>query len=231
MKPRLLIAMLGVACLGALPEGEPGTAADPLVAAYAIGGVRTSPMSVHFTGLPWLLSSTEAHGPMAITAHVGTYVLPAMTTTVTGVDANAVAHAVGYSLSVRRDLIAVSTANVEDYESSRLEAYASFEETVWEVTDASSGASLGTGASFSPLGVYFQTVTAYHVALPDMGLFALVPGCQDLVCAFPPGPGGAVDAGSAGNQPPGFFFSPLNPILSGGATGAQGAGPASGPQY
>jgi len=221
--------MLGVACLGSLPDGESGTAAEPLVAAYAIAGVRRAPGTVHFTGLPRILNSTEATGPMVITTHVGTFVLPAMTTTVTGVDAGAVSHAVGYNLSERRDLLALSTATVTALESSRVEAYASFEETFWEVRDASSGALLGAGASFNPSGVFFRTVMAYHVPLPDMGLFAFVPGCEDLACALPPRPGGEVDAGVTESRAPGFIPSALNPII--GASGAEGAAPVSGLRY
>jgi hypothetical protein len=221
--------MLGVVCLGSLPDGARGTAAEPIVAAYAIAGVRRSPGTVHFTGLPRILNSTEATGPMVITTHVGNFVLPAMTTTVTGVDAAAVSHAVGYNFSERRDLLALSTATLTVRQSSRVEAYASFEETFWEVRDASSGAPLGAGASFNPSGVFFQTVTAQHVALPDMDLFALVPGCESLACAFPPGPGGEVDAGVAERQPPGFIPSALSPLL--GASGAEGAAPVSGLRY
>jgi hypothetical protein len=225
--------MLGVAaCSGSLPDREHGTAADPQVAAYAIAGVRRSPGTVHFTGLPSLLNSTEATGPMVITTHVGTFVMPAMSTTVTGVDPATVSHAVGYSLFERRDLLSLSTATLTDFESSRLEAYASFEETLWEVRDASSGAPLGAGASFNPSGVFFQTVTAYHVPLPDMGLSAFVPGCENLACALPPGPGGEVDAGAAEREAPGFVAVPLNPLFGlGGVSGAEGAAPSAGLRY
>ena len=93
-------ALLGVAdaCSGARSRtARLGAAADPQVSAYAIAGVRTSPGTVHFTGLPWLLNSTEGTAPMVLTTHVGTFVMPAMSTTVTGVDPDKVSQAVGYS--------------------------------------------------------------------------------------------------------------------------------------
>ncbi len=222
--------MLGVAaCSGSLPDRELGTAADPQVGAYAIAGVRTSPGTVHFTGLPWLLDSAEGAGPLVVTTNVGTFVMPAMTSTMTGVDPDKVSQAVGYSLFERHDVIAVSSATLTNLETSRLEAYASFVETLWAVTDASSGALLGAGASFNPSGVYFQTVPGDHVPLPDMGLITFVPGCEDSACARSPGPGGEVDAGAAENQAPGFVPSVLNPLLSGvGAIGTEGGSPGPG---
>ncbi len=219
--------MLGVAaCSGSLPDRELGAAADPQVGEYVIAGVHTSPGTVHFTGLPWLVDSAEGTGPLVVTNNVGTFVMPAMSTTVTGVDPDKVSHAVGYSFFERHDVIAVSSATFTALESSRLEAYASFVETLWEVADASSGAPLGTGASFNPSGVFFRTVTAIHVPLSDMGLVTFVPGCEDLACALPPGPGGEIDAGTAESQAPGFVPSVLDPLTSGvGVIGAEGATP------
>lgn len=210
-----LAVMLGVAaCSGPLPDGALGTATDPQVAAYAIGGVHTAPGTIHFTGLPWLLGSAEGTGPMVVTTNIGTFVLPAISTTLTGIDRDTVSHAVGYSLSARHDIIAVATETLTTLESSRLEAYTSFVETSWEVRDASGGGLLGTGMSFNPSGVFFQTVNAYHAALPDMGLTTFVPGCEDLACAPPPGARGEVDAGAAESRAPGFFPSLINTLLT-----------------
>ncbi|MFT3773949.1 MAG: hypothetical protein QM820_51935 [Minicystis sp.] len=227
MKRACLVALLGVAaCSGSLPDEELGSAADPQLAAYSIAGVRMSPLSVHFTGLPWLLNSVEATGPIVVTAHVGTFVLPTMTTTVSEVAPAAVSGAVGYSLSQRRDLYAVSSATIPAVQTSRLEAYASFEETFWDVVDATTGVPLGSGASFNPSGVFFQTVDAKHTALPDMGLFTFVQGCENLKC-FPlpafAGGAGEADAGAESREVPGFIPSPINPIINaGGGEGGVG---------
>jgi hypothetical protein len=210
--------VLGLAaCSSALADGDLGTAADRQGVAYSIAGVHASPGTIHFIGLPWLLNSAEATGPIVITTHVGTFVAPVMSTTVTGVDPDAVMHAVGYSLSQRHDLLAVSSANLRAFESSRLEAYASFDETSWQVCDAASGAVLGSGSSFDPSGVFFQTVTARHVALPDMGVVELVPLCAAPPCAVPPGVEGEGDAGAADHQVPGFVPSSAGPLALGGA--------------
>ena len=214
MTARWLAATLGLAaCSSALADGELGTAASRQVLTYAVAGA--SPGTVHFTGLPWLLNSAEATGPIVLTTHVGTFVAPVMTTTVTGVDRDAVAHTVGYSLSERHDLLAVSSATLREFEASRLEAYASFDETCWEVRDAASGAVVGSGSSFDPSGVFFQTVNATHVALPDMGLVELVPACVPP-CVLP----GAEDEGDAGapeRRVPGFIPSSTGPLAGGGA--------------
>jgi hypothetical protein len=207
-----LAVVLGLAaCSGARLDGEIGAAADPQVGVYSITGVHASPGTVHFTGLPWLLNSTEASGPMVITTHVGTFVMPTWTSTVAGVKPAAVSSAVGYSLTGRHDLLAVSSVTVAAHESSRQEAYASFDETLWDVVDASSGDVLGAGASFDPNGVFFQTVTAYHATLADMGLFMLVPGCEDLTCAPLPG---EEDGGTTERRVPGFLPSSSNPALT-----------------
>ena len=222
MKAPCLAAMLGVAaCSAPLPDGERGTASEPQTVAYAIAGVRTSPGTVHFSGLPRILNSSEATGPIVITTHVGHFVQPAMSATVTGVDPEAVSHAVGYNLTERVDLIAVSSATLKALESKRVEAYASFIETFWEARDPSTGALLGTGASFEPSGVFFQTVTARHARLPDTGLSTFVEGCVGLACTFPLDPEGEGDAGVPAHQVPGF-------VPSGGAglLGTEG-GPAS----
>jgi hypothetical protein len=206
--------VLGIAaCSGAGPDGELGAAADPQVGVYSIAGVHASPGTVHFTGLPWLLNSTEASSPMVITTHVGTFVFPTWLSTVTGVKPAAVSSAVGYGLTARHDLIAVCSVTVADSESSRLEAYASFDETLWDVVEASSGDVLGAGASFDPSGVFFQTVTAYHAPLADMGLFMLVPGCEDLTCASLSGEEQNGDTSS--RRVPGFLPSSVNPALVG----------------
>jgi hypothetical protein len=213
VKAGCLAAVLGVAaCSGSLPDRGLGGAADPLVGAYAIAGVRASPGTVHFSGLPALLDSAEGMGPMVVTTNVGVFILPAMSTTVTGLDRKSVARAVGYNLSERHDVIAVSTATFDKNDSERLEAYGAFDQTLWEVQDPASGALLGTGASFNPSGVFFQTVPAYHVPLPDMGLFTVVPGCENLACTLPPGPGGPGeegDAGTAASSVPG-----VNPLVT-----------------
>jgi hypothetical protein len=209
--PCVAAALTVAACSVPLPEGELGTAAEAC-ALYSIASVHASPGTVHFTGLPWLLNSGEATGPIVLTAHVGTFVLPVMTSTVSGVDPHAVSHAVGYSLSARHDLLAVSSANLAVGESSRLEAYASFDETTWVVSDPSCGSVLGTGASFDPSGVYFQTVSATHVRLPDMGVYELVAACPDPGEAPPDGRG----AGAPRSGVPGFIPSDVNPLLVGG---------------
>jgi hypothetical protein len=147
--------------------------------------------------------------------------MPTWTSTVTGVKPTTVSGAVGYSLTARHDVLAVCSVTVKASESLRQEAYASFDETLWDVVDATSGALVGAGSSFDPSGVFFQTVTAYHAALADMGLFMLVPGCVDLTCL--PLPGEENDRNADGRQVPGFLPSSSNPALTGTAPGERGA--------
>jgi hypothetical protein len=215
VKRRFLLAALGVAACSGFSENELGRAVEAQVSAYSIAGVRASPGTVHLTGLPWLLNCAEATGPMVVTTHVGTFVQPMMSTNVTGVTPDAVSHAVGYSLWARHDLLAVSSASFAPFESSRLEAYASFVQTCWEVRDGAGGALVGTGASFDPCGVYFQTVNASHVALPDEGVFDFLPACLPGGPLPPEGEGeGAADAGVA--RAPGFLPSENHPVIIGG---------------
>jgi hypothetical protein len=215
-----LAAALGIAaCSGSRLDGALGTAEDPQVGVYSIAGVHASPGTVHFTGLPWLLNSTEATGPMVITTHVGIFVMPTWTSTVTGVKPATISGAVGYSVTARHDLLAVCSVTVGASESTRQEAYASFDQTLWDVVDAASGAVLGAGASYNPSGVFFQTVTAYHAALADMGLFMLVPGCVDLTCLPLPGEEDTTD-----RHVPGFLPSSSNPSPTAAAESTPAAG-------
>jgi hypothetical protein len=220
MTPRRLIAALGVtvaACSDVRSEGRLCAAADPEAGAYCVSGVRASPGTVHFTGLPWLLDAAEAAGPITLVINVGTFVQPTMVTTVTGVRPEDVSSVVGYSLSERHDLIAVSTSTLTASERSRIEAYATFAESVWEVRSADCGTVLGGGASFDPSGVFFQTVPSDHVALPDMMLFGFVPGCEDLACSSVPGleEDAGVSGGTSDHRAPGFVATTTNPLLSG----------------
>ena len=57
----------------------------------------------------------------------------------------------------------------------RLEAYAAYQRTVWEIRDADCLVPLGTGASFKPIGVYFRVVDAEDIALPDPGFCTVGP--------------------------------------------------------
>jgi len=97
-----------------------------------------------------------------------------------------------------------------------------FQETAFEVKDAACGNVLGTGATFVPSGVFFQTVHSAHAALPDASFFGYVPGCEDLTCAPWVVPGAASGApgspsgagGSSGETPvrivPGFVPTPTS---------------------
>jgi hypothetical protein len=220
MTPRRLVAVLAIssaACSDVSRDGRPGAAADPLAAAYCIAGVCASPGTVHFTGLPWLINSAEAEGPISLVINVGTFVQPTMISTVTGVKPADVSPTVGYSLTQRHDLIAASTATLAAGVSSRIEAYAAFAESVWEVRTPDCATVLGTGASFDPSGIFFQTVSADHVALPDMPFFGFVPGCEDLDCSYVPGlePDAGAPNVSSDRRAPGFVATTVNPLLAG----------------
>ena len=230
MKRRCLAALLGVAaCSGSLPDRELGAAADPQAAAYAIAGVRASPGTVHFTGLPWLIDSAEGAGPLVVTTNVGTFVMPAMSTTVTGVDPDKVSRrsATASSSATTSSPCPPQPCRTSRPHGSRPTRPSSRRYGRWR-TRRPAPCSARAHRS-APSGVFFQTVPADHVALPDMGLITFVPGCEDLACALSPGPGGEVDAGTAERQAPGFLPSLLNPLLTGGGViGTEGASPSPG---
>ena len=205
MWARLARAGLGMATL--VTSGAPctrdrpaalGVASGALEADYCLLNVHTDEETVHFEGPESLLGSVEGRGPLSGTFlldfRIQDLLIPRMTTTGRDKPRNStVSTAVGYSMEERYGFTDFARLTVSAGVFQRVEAYANFERTVFEIHDASCGTFLGFGAAYRPIGVYFKTVDAEDVALPDIGVHVYVQTPDG------PPPGGTVpeDAGAA----------------------------------
>jgi hypothetical protein len=88
----------------------------------------------------------------------------------------------------------------------RLEAYTSFQKTVFEIRDLTCSTVLGLGSAYRPIGVHFETRDAFDVAMVDVGIYTIAPA---VVVPLPVGPGVVEGVGGAG-----------------GTSGSEGGGPA-----
>jgi hypothetical protein len=161
----------------ASPGEEVGAASEPQTVTYCVLDAHTDVGTVHFQGPDWLLTSSEAAGPLELDVVVQQYVQPAMSTSADiKLDPTAVSAAVGYSLAERYEIQGAGRQALSDGELERLEAYTAFQRTIWEIRDATCAVHLGTGASFKPIGVYFRVVDTTDVTLPELGGYVTAPG-------------------------------------------------------
>ena len=162
-----------------------GETSEAVTTAYCLLNVHTDEGTVHFEGPDWLLASGEGRGTdaMAIDVRVLDFVQPAMSSTTTAKPtASSVSTAVGYSLTARYGVNDFSRLTVATGAFQRLEAYPTFQRTVFEIRDASCSAVLGTGAAYRPIGVFFKTVFTEDVPLPDVGVYAFDASCPGPSC-------------------------------------------------
>ena len=174
---------------------------DSVTAAYCILNAHTDQGTFHFEGPNWLLTSAEGWGPQQLFVRVFHYVQPVIATS-DRLQPNpaGVSKAVGYSLSEFHEVISGTGTTLKAGVFQRVEAYASFQRTIWEIRDASCTTPLGIGASYKPTGAYFKVVDAGEVALPDPGLFVfqtqpdvgtvMVPAVPPVAARPPGGPPG-----------------------------------------
>jgi hypothetical protein len=201
------VAILATALVGGCEGNRPsgggpvlGETADGI--GYCISNVRVDANTIHFFGHRWLIGIAEGAGPRNLSLEITEAVAPEVSVqTETGleVDPGDISEAVGYSVATSFEVAASSTIEVAEDEFRRLEAYTSYQRALWEIHDAACGARIGVGASYKPVGVYFQTVEGASFLLPDPGVHVvdcLIPGCP------PPPPGVVVGAvGADGGAP------------------------------
>ena len=187
---------------GAMPREDPASTEEAATVVYCVINAHTDPGTVHFQGPDWLLSASEGRGPQQLNVRIDEYLQPVVSTSGSfKLDPSALSTSVGYSMGARYQLQASGGVTVSSGAFRRLEAYTAFQRTIWEVRDASCTTVLGRGASFKPIGVFFQVVSASSVALPDLGVY--VAGSVDEGPAVVPwgtGPATAGDGADAGGN-------------------------------
>jgi hypothetical protein len=177
-----------------------GVAASAQGVGYCITNVHTDVPTIHFRGQRWLIAAAEGLGPRDLDVDVTEFAQPQISTNTSfkpGVDD--ISNAVGYSVTTRYQVSASSRVTVNTGVFDRLEAYIAFQRAVWEIRDAGCGVHLGVGASYKPVGVYFQTVEALDLGIQDPGVYALGPDCIGPTClpVVPPPGQGAPPPGGA----------------------------------
>ncbi|APR76314.1 Hypothetical protein A7982_01661 [Minicystis rosea] len=178
-----------------------GEAALADATGYCISNVAVDPVTIHFQGQQWLIGAAEGRGPRDLSVDVSEFIQPQISTnTSVKLDPNAVSDAVGYSVAARYQVRALSSITVSTGIFQRLEAYASYQRSDWEIKDAACLVHLGFGSTFKPIGVYFETVGGTNIALPDPGVYVPAPTIGGGLALGPAEPvdGGAAEPSDAG---------------------------------
>jgi hypothetical protein len=184
-----------------------GEGSAALAGTFCIVNPQLAPGSFHFEGPNWLLDSAEGLGERSLDLAITSFVQPMISSTTTAKPGpDDVSEAVGYSVTLRFQVQASSGIDVPAMRYQRLEAYTSFQKTVFEIRDITCSTVLGLGSAYRPIGVHFETRDAFDVAMVDVGIYTIAPA---VVVPLPVGPGVVEGVGGAG-----------------GTSGAGGGGPA-----
>ena len=176
-------------------------------ASHSIVNVTLAPGTYHWEDPLHLLTSAEGFGPRSLSLTVADSISPSASESSTYTPSNSeISSSVGYDLGATFELDASTSILVPFGGYARVQAFASFAMTTWDIigTNCVGAVDGGTGVSFKPVGVYFKT-------------------CEALDCSL----GGGVVGGGAGGGP--MLSGPV-PSGAGGAdggtntSGATGAG-------
>lgn len=203
----LLVAILAISA-GACSDshGEPptkvddrrdlGTAQEAYCASHSIVNVQIAPGTYHWEDPVHLLNSAEGFGPRNISITVSTSISPSASESSTYTPTNSeISTSVGYDLSATFAIDASTSVFVPYGAYARIQAYATFQMTTWDIigTNCVGAVDAGTGVSFKPVGVYFKTCEAL-----DCSLGGGVVGGGPLLSG--PVPGGTSGGGGAGGS-------------------------------
>jgi hypothetical protein len=197
--------------LGDPPDpAEIGAAHQPFCLGHAIANVVVAPGTFHWEDLPHLLDSTEGFGPRTLALSVNTTVsaTSSSTSTFTPSDSEISASA-GYDVSKSFEVDAFSSVFVPFAAYARLEAYASYQMTTWDVIGTActdpGPVVLGTGVSFKPVGVFFKT-------------------CETMACLMGGPAGGPILNGPSGSSASSTAGVGGSGMGTGAVVGAGGSG-------
>jgi hypothetical protein len=179
-----------------------GAAQQAYCSSHSIVNVVVAPGTYHWEDPGHLLNSAEGFGPRTITINVSNSLSPSASESSTYTPSDSeISTSVGYDISATFQIDAATSVFVPFGAYARVQAFATFEMTTWDIvgTNCVGAPDTGTGASFKPVGVYFKTCEAI-----DCSLGGGVVGGPPI----PSGPGAGGSGGSSG---------------SGGSGGAGGA--------
>jgi hypothetical protein len=205
MRAYLLATALAVAfaaCTDSPREAEPsppavGVVQQAFCLTHTLVNVIVAPGTYHWEDPGHLLNSAEGFGPQALGLSVETRLDSTSTSSSTYTpDDSEISAAVGYDVTQGSTISASTTVLVPFRGYKRVEAYAAYKKTIWDLLDTHcNGPDVLTpaaGFSFKPVGVYFKVCTALDCSLGG----GLVGGDP-----LPSGPVGG-SSGSGGDPPP-----------------------------
>ncbi|MEO5729438.1 MAG: hypothetical protein ABI134_31765, partial [Byssovorax sp.] len=145
----------------------------------------------------------EGFGPRTLSIAISDSISPSSSesSTYSPTDSE-ISTSVGYDLSATFSIDAATSVLVPFGGYARVEAYATFQMTTWNIigTNCFGAVDVGTGVSYRPVGVYFKTCQAY-----DCSLGGGVVGGNPIPSGPPPGSGGG--AGGSGSTSSGSSSS------------------------
>jgi hypothetical protein len=236
MRAYLLATALAVAfaaCTDSRREAEPsppavGAVQQAYCMTHTLVNVIVAPGTYHWEDPGHLLNSAEGFGPQALGLVVETRLDSTSTSSSTYTPPDSeISAAVGYDVTQGSTIAASTTVIVPFGGYKRVEAYAAYKKTIWDLLDSNcNGPDVLTpaaGFSFKPVGVYFKVCTALDCSLGG----GLVGGDP-----LPSGPVGG-SSGSGGDPPPsgtgsGSSSSGGDPPPSGTGSGSSSSGSPSG---
>jgi hypothetical protein len=161
----------GEAGTNAEDPGDPrglGAAQQAYCTGHSIVNVVIAPGTYHWEDPLHLLNSAEGFGPRSISLTVTASLSPSSTesSTYTPTDSE-ISSSVGFDITATFAIDAATTVLVPFGGYARVEAYAAFQMTTWDIlgTGCYGAVDTGTGVSFKPVGVYFKTSEVYDCAL------------------------------------------------------------------
>jgi uncharacterized membrane protein YgcG len=170
-----------------------GTAQDAYCTNHTITNVVILPGTYHWEDPLHLIDSAEGFGPRSLNLTISDSISPSASESSSYTPTNSeISSSVGYDISASFSIEAASSILVPFGAYARLEAFATFQMTTWDIvgTNCFGAPDIGTGVSYKPVGVYFKT-------------------CQDYICLMG---GDAIGTGPV----------PSYPGSTGGAGGGTG---------
>ncbi len=203
----LLLATMLVAassaCFDSRREDTPsapalGATQQPFCFNHSIVNVVVAPGTYHWEDPGHLLNAAEGFGPQMLGLTIQSSVGSASTSSSSYTpEESEISTAVGYDVSEETSLQASTTVLVPFGGYKRVEAYATYKKSIWDVLDTNCNGpdvlNIGAGVSFKAVGVYFKVCAAF-----DCSLGGGLVGGDPLLSGPPAPPGGGASSSTSG---------------------------------
>jgi hypothetical protein len=202
-----MLVAVSSACSDSRHEDAPsepafGAAQQAFCFNHTIVNVVVAPGTYHWEDPGHLLNAAEGFGPMSLNLSIQTSVGSASTSSSSYTpEESEISTAVGYDVSEETSLQAATTVLVPFGGYKRVEAYATYKKSIWDILDTNCNGpdvlNVGAGVSLKAVGVYFKVCAAFDCSLGG----GLVGGDPMLSGphANPPGGGAGSSTSGAGS--------------------------------